>query len=609
MKIIDSIRIRYFRSILHTTRGNQTTIKTNDLNVIVGCNDAGKSNYLRALNLFFNNSANPNVLFNFWNEFSQQRHGVRKEENRIEIELIVNPPQKQFFKNKGPVKWTKIWRQNSTLPEENIEYVNGGRFTDNKRSSYYKWLKKIKFRYVPAIKSKKYFDDLMYVLYDVLQKDTLTLEKEFNSQVREKTTLITKEITNRLNIDSVLQFKGSFRDLFLNLEFGSSDGKSLLSQRGDGIKVRHIPIILQNIAEAELKENRKREPIASTIWGFEEPENNLEFSSARSLAESFLEYISNIHFDNSGVSRFDEGIQIFLTTHSPVFYTLSNLEDDRISAFLVKKNQDESSSIKRISPNDSAIIESEMKLLPLIELSKNWKIINEKLEKSESDRKELEKQLNTFSAQKEYIFLTEDKDKNLVKTLLSANGFNLDNVDVRSYKGCTNIASAEVLSLYLRDQFPDNCPNIIVHRDRDYLTEEEIKKEQQKFGKKNISLFVTKGTDVESYFTHPDHIFSCHPEIDREEIVKIVEEGKKEKRQKAIDLLRKKEFGDKHQKKSTHLSDSFDNLYKDNEDKFFHGKEVLKCVRGLFRDKYKKNLQINSATEHLKDTKLAIMKK
>ncbi len=607
MKIIDSIRIRYFRSILTTTRGNQSFTKTNDLNIIVGSNDAGKSNYLKALNLFFNNQSDPNLPFNFWNEFSQQRHGVRKEKNRIEIELIINPPKRQNIKHYGQVRWQKIWKHGSDIPHESIEYINGHPFTRNRRSAFYKWLKKIRFRYVPAIKSKKYFDDLMYVLYDVLQKDTLALEKEFNTQVGEKTNLISKEINNRLNIDSVLQFKGSFRDLFLNLEFGSKDGRFMLSQRGDGVKVRHIPIILQNIAEAELKEERRREPIASTIWGFEEPENNLEFASARKLALSFLEYIKSTNFENNEKSVNDEGIQIFLTTHSPIFYTLSSLGDERISAFLVNKNKDESSSIRNISSGDSIVIENEMKLLPLIELSKHWKNVNLKISSLEQSKVELEKQLDSFSDQEDIIFLTEDKNMDLIRILLTSNGFNLDNIDLRSYGGCTNIGSAEILQKYLEDKFKDRCPIIMVHRDKDYLTDKEVKSEIRKYAKKKIKLFITKGTDIESYFTNYEHLSFCNPEIDQAEIIEITESSKREKVQKAIDLIRIKEFGNRHKNKDSHFDDYLLEYYNKNEDKFFHGKEVLKTIRGKFQEKYKRNIQIRKVSEYLFDSNLSAL--
>ena len=188
-----------------TTRGNVSHIPLNDLNIVVGNNDAGKSNLLKALNLFFNHSSKPYEDFDFYQEFTLSRHYKRKEVSRIEIELIINPPTKQFFKSNGPVSWSKTWYDHSTEPVEEIKYANGKEFIADNRSSYYKWLKKIKFKYVPAIKSKFYFDNLMFDLYDVLQKDTQQLENEFNKQIKEKTRAITGEINSRLNIDSILQ--------------------------------------------------------------------------------------------------------------------------------------------------------------------------------------------------------------------------------------------------------------------------------------------------------------------------------------------------------------------------------------------------------------------
>lgn len=607
MKIIESVRIKYFRSILNTTRGNQTHLKTNELNIIVGSNDAGKSNYLRALNLFFNHSSETNTPFDFWKDYSQQRHGIRKEENRIEIELVINPPKKQNFRNNGPIKWTKIWREGSSIPYELIESLNGKKFTSNKRSSYYKWLKKIRFKYIPAIKSEKYFSDLMYNLYDVLQKDTAALESAFNKQVREKTALISHELSERLTIDSILQFRGSFRDLFNTLEFGSNDGKSMLSQRGDGVKIRHIPIILQNIAEAELRENRAREPIGSTIWGFEEPENNLEYDSAKKLAESFIEYLDKVHFQDETYSKYDEGIQIFITTHSPVFYTLSNLENSKINSFFVKKQDDKSSDIRPISNENSINIETEMRLLPLFELSKHWKNINESMDSLRKDKAELQNELVSINIDSKCIFLTEDKKKDLVEILISANGFQLDEVDVRTYKGCTNIGSVEVLNHYLNDKFGENSPTIVVHRDKDYMTQEEVDVNIQKFSDLGIDLFITTGTDIESYFVNIEHLKFCLVDRDKDELAAIVLQAKTDKKDKALNMLRLKEFGQNHQNKSSHFQSYMDQCYSENEETLFHGKEVYKRVKGLYQEKYKANANIDLQSDFLVDTRLKLI--
>ena len=48
MRVIEGIQIRYFRSVYNVILSN-----CKDINVITGKNDVGKSNILKALNLFF----------------------------------------------------------------------------------------------------------------------------------------------------------------------------------------------------------------------------------------------------------------------------------------------------------------------------------------------------------------------------------------------------------------------------------------------------------------------------------------------------------------------------------------------------------------------------
>jgi hypothetical protein len=384
------------------------------LNVFVGQNDAGKSNVLRALNLFFNNECEPGEGFNFWKEFSTQRIGKQRETSRIEIELIIQPPLKQNLKNEGDIRWLKTWYPESNLPKENIQYVNGKPLKATGKSGIYKWLKKIKYRYVPAIKSKEYFNHLMFDLYELFENDTNELEGLFNQQIKEKTTHISEELSSILNMKSVLQFKGTFRELFNMLEFGSEDGRIMLSSRGDGIKIGHIPVVLQNMAEAELFETKNREPAASTIIAFEEPENNLEFKFEKKLAESFKNYTERIHYRNNDNHPLDEGVQIIITTHSPVFYTLS--DQTNVNCFYVGKKEDQSSDIRPI-PKDSKgkeEIEKEMDLLPLIELSSSWRKLNKITKEIERDFEDLKVAHLLLSKP---VLITEGKtDASIIKT-------------------------------------------------------------------------------------------------------------------------------------------------------------------------------------------------
>ena len=61
---ICSIQIKNFRSI------RNETITPKDLNIFVGLNDAGKSNILKALNLFFNGETDYGKKFSFKDDFT-----------------------------------------------------------------------------------------------------------------------------------------------------------------------------------------------------------------------------------------------------------------------------------------------------------------------------------------------------------------------------------------------------------------------------------------------------------------------------------------------------------------------------------------------------------
>ena len=113
--------------------------------------------------------------------------------------------------------------------------------------------------------------------------------------------------------------------LFRDLSFSTSDDfvKGIdLNHRGDGIKARHIPSILRFIQKNTEKSRPKNSVSGSYIWGFEEPENGVEYLSSFEMAQEFYSYISDC--------------QILLTTHSPAFYTQGKSKDS--TRFFVSKD-------------------------------------------------------------------------------------------------------------------------------------------------------------------------------------------------------------------------------------------------------------------------------
>jgi AAA15 family ATPase/GTPase len=96
MKLIEKIEISYFRSFSKTEAVDQCS----DLNILSGRNDSGKSNVLRALNLFFTeNKVDFYNYLNFKKDFSKYREKVVtsdqiKGKKVFKIRILFN--RKQF---------------------------------------------------------------------------------------------------------------------------------------------------------------------------------------------------------------------------------------------------------------------------------------------------------------------------------------------------------------------------------------------------------------------------------------------------------------------------------------------------------------------------------
>lgn len=93
MNIIDKIEIKSFRSFLGSPQEYSSEIyNLKDLNIFSGANDSGKSNILRALNLFFNDEIAPGVPFNFDRDFFIGKQD--RIQKVIEIAITFNLPKK-----------------------------------------------------------------------------------------------------------------------------------------------------------------------------------------------------------------------------------------------------------------------------------------------------------------------------------------------------------------------------------------------------------------------------------------------------------------------------------------------------------------------------------
>lgn len=380
IEIIEKIEIKNFRSFGNRVKEKVKIINIKSLNIISGANDSGKSNILRALNLFFNKHTDHNSFFDFEKDFFKKEiiddDDIQQQMTTIKIHFF-NPKNK----DKNKLNSNKVF-----LPEKfwvsrkfksNCEYSNydqtsgvevsfkkekGDNFNpflkDEKikppiiaslKNQLTNFLSSISFHYVPAIKDSTYFyhlyGELQLTLWKEKNSDLLSKKDDFENSIQLTTESLMNEFKSIVNInqDFVPLFKlpKDLISLFKTLDINT--GKVDLTLRGDGIQAKLIPEILYFIAKKEksLTANNTRTGVKVKkyfIWGFEEPENSYEYRNAQLLADRFKDL-------------FIKDIQIFLTTHSFNFLSINSLDTSTYRVW--KDDSIDSSRISFIKQNES----------------------------------------------------------------------------------------------------------------------------------------------------------------------------------------------------------------------------------------------------------------
>ena len=316
MRLIDKVEIAYFRSMYKD--GLSDCAETN---IVFGRNDSGKSNILRALNLFFNNHTSPDQDFVFDQDFNRSRRAQASGEGDIRkfvyVKIWFNTPP-TWRRSLGNQFWVK--KQWSISYGEEPQVTSS--ISERKKNYLSRFLNKIRLYYIPAIKDRKIFESLQAEIYRVISQNVEFSDSlaDFKSALRERTLGLSQQLFDELNISSVVTTPKDLTDLFRSLDFETTsevgDSYSLTLQRGDGVQVRHIAPILSFLAEHSDEDFH--------IWAFEEPENSLELANAIEEAERF-------RFFGRQSNK-----QIFLTSHSPAFFSL---EQDDVARYFVTRSE------------------------------------------------------------------------------------------------------------------------------------------------------------------------------------------------------------------------------------------------------------------------------
>lgn len=202
------------------------------------------------------------------------------------------------------------------------------------------------------------------------------------------------------------------------------------------------------------------------------------------------------------------------------------------------------------------------------------------------------------------VFLTEDStDRKMLESVLESSGFNLYETDIWSYNGCTKVDTALVLAEFIKKHSP--ATKIIIHRDRDYMTSEEIEVYKSRICVNNNLCFITIGSDIESYYISEKHIQFIFPSISLEDATNMIERATKSAEEKSIEkYINSRDNVERmlcrNKGKLTYnvgkLSITCRNNYSSNPTYYRHGKTVLKALKQIIQNeiKGKTNLIVTS---------------
>ena len=350
---LSSFSVVNYRSIT-----NARKIQTNNMTVLVGKNNEGKSNILRALTLAMDimkmYSSNPRSLrlsANYLKSHSQyvweRDYPLSQQERKpngfssIELDFELNSYDISAIRNLTGIRLSGHIPVRVSINHSSVKIDIPKRGTpafsnvENKLKIIEYVCFKIDFNFIPAVRTE---NDAIRVIESLIEKQLSTLES--NPRYIEAIDImecLEQDVLNGISaqlVGPLQEFLPSVRDVEIHLQNNRrrlavrrsaeviiDDGRPTpLQQKGDGIKS------LTALAMLNIPTSRD----CVSVIAIEEPESHLHPESARQLYET--------------INALSVNHQVVLTTHSPLFVNRSNLKENIIvdsgKATPVKKVKD-----------------------------------------------------------------------------------------------------------------------------------------------------------------------------------------------------------------------------------------------------------------------------
>jgi energy-coupling factor transporter ATP-binding protein EcfA2 len=133
------------------------------------------------------------------------------------------------------------------------------------------------------------------------------------------------------------------------------------------------------------------------------------------------------------------------------------------------------------------------------------------------------------------VVVTEDTEMEAIKAILWSNDFIEADTEVASYAGCSNAEAAIVLGRFLTDRAAH--VRLVVHRDRDYMSQSVAEIFEDHLAENNIKPFLTDGNDIESYFISAAHLHALNPMVSAERIQQLIDQATADTEDQSISAM------------------------------------------------------------------------
>lgn len=352
MRFIQNVRITDFRSLAKVSLDG-----LEDSVPLVGANGSGKSNVMRALNLFFNDRVEGDQGLDLARDF---REPGRQKKQLIGVEVDLAYPDdlrpelkdalRQLAQGSTEITLRKLYQREPITGFVEVEIASAATgsalvvLTDDQRRLALRLLSALRFRYVPNHvhpTALLLFEEqnIRRMLFDRLGKSK-TFGDEQIKRIQTTAGELMEPIRRELQ-DATGEVQGvemgtpeSWKELVwtfgLKLRGRQSDPYEA-AVHGSGIQSVLAYSVLHSLDSSFSGEFGWRK---GAIWAIEEPESFLHASLQAALARTLAEYASGGR------------LQIFLTTHSPAFLGAAS------EGFVVEMNSTGQSEIGKHSRQD-----------------------------------------------------------------------------------------------------------------------------------------------------------------------------------------------------------------------------------------------------------------